>query len=176
MSHVATGCLIAAFFILASASGSVSFSTLLAGGVLAGPLRDVVFLLLLPRLRREGRHHPAARLAAGSASGRAQQHLRPDVRRADQDRHLRHRPVLRLWPGHAAILVGRARPRARGAVGRSRRAVCAHAARSQAPAGLSQHREHRHHPAGRGRRHDGARRAASPVLRRSASPPVSTTC
>ena len=45
MSHVATGSLIAAFFVLASASGSVSLSTLLAGGVLSGPLRDVVFLL-----------------------------------------------------------------------------------------------------------------------------------
>jgi hydrogenase-4 component B len=45
MSHVATGLLIAAFFILASASGSVALSTLLAGGALSGPLRDVVFLL-----------------------------------------------------------------------------------------------------------------------------------
>ncbi|HEY6613307.1 MAG TPA: proton-conducting transporter membrane subunit, partial [Vicinamibacterales bacterium] len=45
MSHVGTGSLIAAFFILASASESVSFSTLLSGGVLSGPLRDVVFLL-----------------------------------------------------------------------------------------------------------------------------------
>ena len=45
MSHVATGLLIAAFFILASASGSVALSTLLAGGVLSGPLRDLVFLL-----------------------------------------------------------------------------------------------------------------------------------
>ncbi len=45
MSHVATGLLIAAFFILASASGSVALSTLLTGGALSGPLRDVVFLL-----------------------------------------------------------------------------------------------------------------------------------
>ncbi len=45
MSHVATGLLIAAFFILASASGSVALSTLLGGGALSGPLRDLVFLL-----------------------------------------------------------------------------------------------------------------------------------
>jgi hydrogenase-4 component B len=45
MSHVGTGSLIAAFFILASASESVSFSTLLSGGLLSGPLRDFVFLL-----------------------------------------------------------------------------------------------------------------------------------
>jgi hydrogenase-4 component B len=45
MSHVATGLLIAAFFILASASGSLSLSTLVAGGTLSGPVRDVVFLL-----------------------------------------------------------------------------------------------------------------------------------
>jgi hydrogenase-4 component B len=47
MSHVATGALIGAFFILASASGSVSFSALLAGDVLSGPVRDTVFLLFL---------------------------------------------------------------------------------------------------------------------------------
>ena len=35
MSHVATGCLIAGFLVLASASGSLSFSTLLAGDVVA---------------------------------------------------------------------------------------------------------------------------------------------
>jgi len=45
MSHVGTGSLIAAFFILASASESVSFSTLLSGSVLSGRLRDFVFLL-----------------------------------------------------------------------------------------------------------------------------------
>ena len=45
MSHVGTGALIAAFFILASTSGSVSLATLLAGNVLAGPARDLVFIL-----------------------------------------------------------------------------------------------------------------------------------
>jgi hydrogenase-4 component B len=43
MSHVATGCLIGGFLVLASASGSVSFSTLLSGDVVRGPLRDVLF-------------------------------------------------------------------------------------------------------------------------------------
>ena len=43
MSHVATGCLIAGFFVLASASGTVSFSTLLAGDVARGPMRDALF-------------------------------------------------------------------------------------------------------------------------------------
>jgi len=45
MSHVATGALIAAFFVLASTSGSVSLATLLAGNVLSGPARDIVFIL-----------------------------------------------------------------------------------------------------------------------------------
>jgi hydrogenase-4 component B len=43
MSHVATGCLIAGFLALASASGSVSFSTILSGTVGRGPMRDVLF-------------------------------------------------------------------------------------------------------------------------------------
>ena len=45
MSHVGTGALIAAFFILASTSTSVSLATLLAGNVLSGPARDIVFVL-----------------------------------------------------------------------------------------------------------------------------------
>jgi hydrogenase-4 component B len=45
MSHVGTGCLIAGFFTLASASGSISFSTLLSGTVVQGPTRDLPFAL-----------------------------------------------------------------------------------------------------------------------------------
>jgi hydrogenase-4 component B len=45
MSHVGTGALVAAFFVLASRAGTLAFSSLLTGGVLAGPLRDAVFLL-----------------------------------------------------------------------------------------------------------------------------------
>ena len=43
MSHVGTGALVAAFFTLASASGSMSFSAILTGDVVSGPLRDVLF-------------------------------------------------------------------------------------------------------------------------------------
>ncbi len=45
MSHVGTGALMAAFFTLAAASRSVSFSSLLTGDVVSGPLRDTIFLL-----------------------------------------------------------------------------------------------------------------------------------
>jgi hydrogenase-4 component B len=47
MSHVATGALIGGFLLLASASGSLSFSALLAGGVVGGQTRDIVFALFL---------------------------------------------------------------------------------------------------------------------------------
>jgi hydrogenase-4 component B len=45
MSHVGTGCLIAGFLTLASASGSLSFATILSGHVVAGPLRTGLFAL-----------------------------------------------------------------------------------------------------------------------------------
>jgi len=47
MSHVGTGALIGAFFILSSAAGSVAFSAILSGAVLTGPFRDLVFALFL---------------------------------------------------------------------------------------------------------------------------------
>lgn len=47
MSHVGTGCLIAGFFALASAAGSPSLSSVLAGHLLSGSARDVVFALFL---------------------------------------------------------------------------------------------------------------------------------
>jgi hydrogenase-4 component B len=47
MSHVATGTLIAGFLVLASASGSISFSTMLSGDVVRGPTRDGLFALFL---------------------------------------------------------------------------------------------------------------------------------
>lgn len=47
MSHVATGCLIAGFLTLASASGSLSFSTILTGHAVDGQTRDVLFALFL---------------------------------------------------------------------------------------------------------------------------------
>jgi hydrogenase-4 component B len=45
MSHVATGALIAAFFVLATAAGTVAFEGLLSGNLLPSPMRDVVFVL-----------------------------------------------------------------------------------------------------------------------------------
>jgi hydrogenase-4 component B len=45
MSHVGTGCLIAGFLVLASATGSLSFPALLAGNLASGAVRDAVFLL-----------------------------------------------------------------------------------------------------------------------------------
>jgi len=45
MSHLGTGCLIAGFLILASASGTTAFSTILAGTSPAGPWQHVLFLL-----------------------------------------------------------------------------------------------------------------------------------
>jgi hydrogenase-4 component B len=46
MSHVGTGCLVAAFLILASHAGSLSFSDVLAGSMAPGGQRDIVFALL----------------------------------------------------------------------------------------------------------------------------------
>jgi len=45
MSHVGTGCLVAGFLILAGAAGSMSFSAMLAGGIVSGPARDLLFAL-----------------------------------------------------------------------------------------------------------------------------------
>jgi hydrogenase-4 component B len=48
MSHVATGCLIGGFLLLAGSASSLSFAHVLAGDVFApGPARDAVFLLFL---------------------------------------------------------------------------------------------------------------------------------
>jgi len=45
MSHVGTGCLVAGFLILAGAAGSMSFSSMLAGGLVTGSTRDALFAL-----------------------------------------------------------------------------------------------------------------------------------
>ena len=47
MSHVGTGCLVAGFFLLGSASGSLSFATLFSGSLVAGPMRHGIFVLFL---------------------------------------------------------------------------------------------------------------------------------
>jgi len=47
MSHVGTGCLVAGFLTLAATSGSLSLASLLAGNVVSGVTRDVVFGLFV---------------------------------------------------------------------------------------------------------------------------------
>ena len=142
----------------------------------SGRMRDVLFALfflgfgvkagIIPLHVWLPEAHPAA----------PTQHLRADVRRAHQDRHLRHRAGLRVRPRRAAAVLGRARRRRWGRVGGARRAVRADAARSQAPPRVSQHREHRDHPPRPRRRDDGARLRARRRRRRSASRPASITC
>ena len=91
MSHAGTGLLLIAFLVLATAERQPGFCQLPSAGIEAssrGAGRGLP--AVLRRLRREGGHHPAARLAAGGAPGGAQQHLGADVGHRDQDRHLRH--------------------------------------------------------------------------------------
>jgi len=47
MSHLGTGCLVAGFFILAKAAGSLAFADLFGGAATAGGLRGLVFVLFL---------------------------------------------------------------------------------------------------------------------------------
>jgi hydrogenase-4 component B len=47
MSHVGTGCLLAGFLLLAGRAGSIAFSAVLAGTMIAGPGRDGLFVLFL---------------------------------------------------------------------------------------------------------------------------------
>ena len=107
---------------------------------------------VLPRVRREGGHHPAARVAARSASGGAEQHLRAHVGGAHHGGHLRALQGLRVRPRRARRELG---PRVHGrrhAVGHSGRAVRADADRHEAAARVQHDRERRHHRARAGRR------------------------
>jgi hydrogenase-4 component B len=47
MSHLGTGCLVAAFFLLASGSGSLAFADLLGGAAASSPWRGPLFVLFL---------------------------------------------------------------------------------------------------------------------------------
>ena len=47
MSHLGTGCLVAAFFLLASGSGSLAFADLLGGAAASSAPRDLLFVLFL---------------------------------------------------------------------------------------------------------------------------------
>ncbi len=147
MSHVGTGCLVAAFFILASGGHSLAFTGLLGAHAAAAPARDALFLLFLAGFGVKAGIDPPAHLAARGAPGGAEHDLRAHVRRADQDRDLRDLPRVRRRPGRAAAGLGRTRARPRHRLGGAGRALRADGARPQAPARLSQHREHRHHPA-----------------------------
>ncbi len=100
---------------------------------------------VLFRVRSEGRSDPAACLAPGGPSRGAQQHLRADVRHRHQDRYLRDGAGVLRFLRHAAGLGGNPgaeRGRTLGAAGRT---VRADGARFEAPTGVPQHREHRHH-------------------------------
>ena len=89
MSHIDAGCVILGFLLLFQASGNYSFGSLHNIGAAMSPGHTRRRLCSFPaRLWHQVRHHPFAYLAAGGASGRAQQRLRADVRGADQDRHL----------------------------------------------------------------------------------------
>ena len=79
---------------------------ILTGHVVVGPRSRRAVRTVLLRLRREGRRDPAARMAAGSASGRAEQHLGADVGRADHGGHLRPLPGLRVRSRDAGGRVG----------------------------------------------------------------------
>ena len=157
MSHIGTGCLILGFLLLFQAAGGqspvITASTPSARWATRCPpgRRDAVFLLFLfgfgvkagivPLHIWLPEAHPVAPSNVSALlSGRAH-----------QDRHLRaHARAVRL-PGHAAELVGRHGPDHRDHLRRAGRALRADGARPQAAAGLSQHREHRHHPHGAGR-------------------------
>ena len=156
MSHIGTGALVAGFFTLVSLSGSVSLSASLTGDVASGATPRVLVLAVPGRIRREGRHDPAARVAARSAPGRAGEHLGADVGRPDHRRHLRSVPRLRVRTRHPGNRVGTGRDGRRDAVGYSRRPVCARPERPEATAGLQHDRKRRHHPARTRREHDPA--------------------
>ncbi len=104
-------CLFAMFAVLFAASGSLDF----AGWSLAmqTPVADAVFVLALARLRPQGGHHAAARLAAERPRQRAQPRVGADVGRAHQDGHLRARrgsaslcAAPPLWWGEALLALG----------------------------------------------------------------------
>ncbi len=108
MSHIGTGCIMLGFLLLFQASGGYGFDGFHAWEKNSPPPSAIgtirIFRLLFisfcsarrrvsavpDRLWRQGGHRAVAHLAAGGASGRAQQRLRLFVRRDHQDRHLRH--------------------------------------------------------------------------------------
>ena len=177
MSHVGTGCLIAGFLMLASASGSLSFSTVLSGGVQLAPLtRNALFALffvgfgvkagIIPLHVWLPEAHPAAptSISALMSGVLIKTGIYGLVRVCAFGLGV---PEL-SW-GVIVLALG-------AAVGGARRAVRADAARSQAPARVSQHREHRDHPARARRGDDGAGLRPAATWPRSAWPRACITC
>ena len=119
------------------------------------------------RLRREGRHPAAARVAARGAPGRTVARLRADERRDAEDRDLRA-PARRVRPAAAAaVVVGRGRARVRARHGALRRHLRRGADRHEAPARLLVDREHRHHRRRHGRRSGSSSRCSASARRRA---------
>ena len=152
MSHIGTGCLILGFLLLFQASGSYDFDSFHAlGDKMPAGQRNVVFLLFLFGFGVKAGMVPlhiwlpvAHPVAPSNVSALMSGVLiKTGIYGIDAR-------VLRL-PGHAAELVGRDRADRRHGLRRAGRALRADGARPQAAAGLSQHREHRHHPHGAGR-------------------------
>src|ERR1019366_5915504 len=145
MSHVATGCLIAGFLTLASRSGSVSFSTLLSGDVVRGPMRDGLFGLffigfgvkagIIPLHVWLPEAHPAAPTSISALMSGVL--LKAGIYGR-----------VRVWSRRAEIVLGRHRCGRGWVLGGARRPLCADATRSQEALGVSQYREHRDHSVG----------------------------
>ena len=145
-TRMGTLLLFAMFAVLHAASGTWDFAA--PGRSIAPSAATAVFRSGAPRLRHQGRTDAAPRLAPRGARQRAESRFLADVRRHDQDRHLRVGwmitllgPTLRPggdWHAH----------RCRDHVGRPRRAVCSRAARPQAAARLPQRGEHWDHRPG----------------------------
>ena len=151
MSHVATGCLIGGFLLLARDASSLSFEHVLAGNVLSpGRARNAVFLLFLAGFGVKAgiiplhvwlpEAHPAAPTSISA--------LMSGVLIKTGIYGLFRVCAFGLGEPPLAwgVLVAGRRRRVRD----PGRPLRADAARPQAPAGVPQHREHRDHPAGAG--------------------------
>ena len=141
--HLGTAFLLALFLLLGENSGSLDFERLSTnGGAQRSPLPAGG-----GRLRRQGRFHADARLAAGGPPRRALARVGRDERRDDQDGH--------LWTAadaHAAraagLVVGLDVCGRGRSFGRPRRTLRPVAARPETLVGLPQCGKHRHHRAG----------------------------
>ena len=156
MTHIATAAIAVAFAIWSAAAGSLDFA--FYGGAAAsldGPARDVIFILLLLGFGTKAgmmplhvwlpRAHPVApsHVSALMSGVMIKAGIFGIVRFAIE--LLGPGPV---WWGLLVLALG-------AGLGHPRRALRPGGARPQAPAGVPQHREHRHHPDGARRRPGG---------------------